>query len=249
VVPQTLWFHKDVGHTQDAKKELLSLVTFKSSDEVFVTVKPSSLIRRILDIATEKDSIVLDSFAGSGPTAQAVLALNKEDGGTRRFVLVECQDYADLLTAERVRRTIGGVPGAKDAALKQGLGGTFSYFELGKAVELGDMLSGKHLPSYKELARYVFYTATGEEFDDDKVDEARGFIGESRNYRVYLLYVPDVEKLKNLALTLKWAEALGSPKGKRRLVFAPTKYLDQDHLDKHWIDFAQLPYEIYGLVR
>jgi adenine-specific DNA-methyltransferase len=81
------------------------------------------------------------------------------------------------------------------------------------------------------------------------VDEARGFIGESRNCRIYLLHVPDVEKLKNLALTLDWAKGLGAAKGRRRLVFAPTKYLDQDHLDKFPIDYAQLPYEIYGLVR
>ena len=248
-VPQTLWLHGEVGHTQSAKKELVSLVEFESSDDVFVTVKPSSLIRRILEIATDSDSVVLDSFAGSGPTAQAVLALNKEDGGDRRFILVECEDYADSLTAQRVRRVINGAPGARDDAVKEGLGGTFSFFDLGKPIELGSLLSGKHLPPYGELARYVFYTATGEEFDEGKVDEARGFIGESKTYHAYLMYVPDVEKLKNLALTLDWAKALGAPKGKRRLVFAPTKYLDQDHLDKYWIDYAQLPYEIYGLVR
>ena len=70
----------------------------------------------------------LDSFAGSGTTAHAVLAQNREDGGNRRFILVECEGYADSITAERVRRVIKGVPGAKDDALKAGLGGTFSYF-------------------------------------------------------------------------------------------------------------------------
>ena len=80
-------------------------------------------------------------------------------------------------------------------------------------------------------------------------DPDQGFIGESKTHRVYLLYVTDVEKLKNLALTLDWAKALRGGNGKRRLVFAPTKYLDQDHLDKYRIDYAQLPYEIYGLVR
>ena len=74
-----------------------------------------------------QDSIILDSFAGSGTTAHAVLALNKEDGGNRKFILVECEDYADSITAERVRRVINGVPGARDAALREGLGGSFTY--------------------------------------------------------------------------------------------------------------------------
>jgi adenine-specific DNA-methyltransferase len=250
VVPQTLWLHKNVGHTQDAKKELLSLVEFKSSDDVFVTVKPSSLIRKIVSIATDKDSIVLDSFAGSASTAHAVLAKNAEDGGNRRFILIECEDYADKITAERVRRVIKGVPTAKDDALKQGLGGTFSFFKIGKAIELESILDGKALPTYEDLARYVFYTATGEEFDPKAVDRKKLFVGESRNYQVFLLYEPDVAKLKNMALTLDIAKALPKLKnGKRRLVFAPTKYLDQDHLDQFRIDFAQLPFEIYELTR
>jgi adenine-specific DNA-methyltransferase len=76
----------------------------------FGTPKPSKFITKILQIATDKDSIVMDSFAGSGTTAHAVLALNRADGGNRRFVLVEGEDYADTITAERVRRVIKGVP-------------------------------------------------------------------------------------------------------------------------------------------
>ena len=113
VVPQTLWQYADVGHTQEAKKELVSVLNFERSEDVFDTVKPTRLIKRILQIATDKDSIVLDSFAGSGTTAHAVLALNKEDGGNRRFVLIECEKYADSITAERVRRVIKGVPTSK----------------------------------------------------------------------------------------------------------------------------------------
>ena len=76
----------------------------------------------------------MDSFAGSGTTAQAVLALNKEDGGNRKFILVECEDYADTITAERVRRVINGVPKAKDENLKSGLGGSFTYCTLGDEI-------------------------------------------------------------------------------------------------------------------
>lgn len=203
---------------------------------------------------------MLDSFAGSGTTAHAVLAQNKEDGGNRCFILIECEDYADTITAERIRRVIKGVPEAKDKTLKKGLGGTFSFFKLGKPLELESILDGDSMPTYEELARYVFYTATGEEFDPafakaaagrDKTDDKyKNFIGESKNYQVYLFYEPDIAKLKNLALTLDMAKNLPAlKKDKRRLVFAPTKYLDQEHLDQYRIDFAQLPFEIYELTR
>ena len=107
-VPQTIWHFDEVGHTQDAKKELLSIFNFDSSDDVFITPKPVRLIERIIELATNEDSIVLDSFAGSGTTAHAVLTANAKDGGNRKFILVECEDYADTLTAERIRRVING---------------------------------------------------------------------------------------------------------------------------------------------
>ena len=107
-VPQTLWLWKEVGHTQDAKKEILKVMSFGSQEDVFITPKPTTLIERVLNLATTKDSVILDSFAGSGTTAHAVLAQNVRDDGNRRFILVECEDYADSLTAERVRRVISG---------------------------------------------------------------------------------------------------------------------------------------------
>ncbi len=106
-VPQTLWFYDDVGHTQDAKKTLLEMGLLKS-DEPTITAKPVSLIERVLEIAANDDAIVLDSFAGSGTTAHAVLKANKHDSGNRRFILVEMEDYADRLTAERMRLAING---------------------------------------------------------------------------------------------------------------------------------------------
>jgi adenine-specific DNA-methyltransferase len=247
LVPETIWTYKEVGHTQDAKRELLAV--FGEDFEAFTTTKPTRLIKRILRLCTDSDSVVLDSFAGTGSTAHAVLDLNKEDAGSRQFVLVECEDYADKITAERMRRVIKGVPAAKDETLKTGFGGSFSYFDLGPAIEMESILSGEHLPTYSDLARYVFYTATGEEFDETAVDEKRNFIGESKQYLVYLFYAPDLEYLKKTALTLDRAKALGKYAGKRRLVFAPTKYLDQEHLDELRIDFAQLPFEIYQLVK
>jgi adenine-specific DNA-methyltransferase len=152
---------------------------------LFAFPKAADFVKRLLDVATDKNALVLDSFAGSGTTAHAVLCLNKEDGGNRHFILIECEDYADSITAERVRRVIRGVPKASDEALKQSLGGTFSFFELGKPIELESILDGDSLPTYKELARYVFYTATGEEFDEKAVNEKKHFIGESKNSRSF----------------------------------------------------------------
>jgi adenine-specific DNA-methyltransferase len=90
-VPQTLWQYSDVGHTQEAKKELLQRVAFDSSDDVFDTPKPTRLIRQILRLATqpETEDVVLDFFAGSGSTAEAVMAANRDDGGNRRYLLVQ----------------------------------------------------------------------------------------------------------------------------------------------------------------
>ncbi|OGA22748.1 MAG: DNA methylase [Betaproteobacteria bacterium RIFCSPLOWO2_02_FULL_65_24] len=108
VVPQTLWHWQDVGSTRNAKAELLNILSGGAEHEVFVTPKPSRLIDRVLAIGSGRESIVLDSFAGSGTTAHAVLKANAKDDGTRRFILVETEEYADRITAERVRRVIKG---------------------------------------------------------------------------------------------------------------------------------------------
>ena len=298
LVPETIWTYKEVGHTQDAKRTLLQI--FPQDFPDFTTVKPVDLLARIIRLSTDKDSIILDSFAGSGTTAHAVLALNKEDGGNRRFVLIECEDYVDAITAERVRRVIkgykhsgvqrtellneklswaklkeadglvaevealeGGAGGRFDKIRKQvkddrlvvtgekritgradGLGGTFSYFKLGKALRSESLLHPDKLPSYEKLAAYIFFTATGEEFDAEKMQPERWFIGRSRNYDLFLIYADDFEQLKDMALTLDVARKLSRSK-REKLVFAPTKYVDQAFLHRCRISFQQLPFEIY----
>lgn len=104
IVPRTVWNYSEVGHTQGAMTELKNILGIAP----FQTPKPVSLLQRIIKIATTENSLVLDSFAGSATTAHAVLAQNSKDGGNRQFILVECEDYADSLTAERVRRVING---------------------------------------------------------------------------------------------------------------------------------------------
>lgn len=103
-VPQTLWFRDEVGDNQAAKQELKNLL----GNADFATPKPVELLGRVLELGAKDDALILDSFAGSGTTAHAVLKANAKDGGTRRFILVEGEHYADTLTAERVRRAING---------------------------------------------------------------------------------------------------------------------------------------------
>ena len=245
IVPISIWLHTEVGHNQQAKQELKQL--FDEVDLPFDTPKPVSLIKRVIQLSTNENDIILDSFAGSGTTAHAVLEMNKEDSGNRKFILVEQEDYANTITAERVRRVIKGVKTAKNENLKKGTGGSFSYFELGETIEMESLLRGENLPSFTEFARYLFYTATGEEFNEEFINIKTGFIGESKNYEVYLFYNADIEWLKTNALTLERCKTLPKFKGKQRLVFAPAKYVDDYTLLEHRIDFCQLPYEIYRI--
>lgn len=99
----TIW--SDVSTMRQAKAMLRDIF---STADLFATPKPVDLIERVLGLVARPNAVVLDSFAGSGTTAHAVLAANKKDGGERKFILVECEDYADALTAERVRRVIDG---------------------------------------------------------------------------------------------------------------------------------------------
>jgi len=108
VVPQTIWHWKDVGSTRNAKTELLNILGDLGEHEIFVTPKPTELLDRVIAISTDKNSVVLDSFAGSGATGHAVLKANAKDGGNRSFILVECEEYANSLTAERMRRVVKG---------------------------------------------------------------------------------------------------------------------------------------------
>jgi adenine-specific DNA-methyltransferase len=236
----------DFGSTESASK-LVNEDIF-NEPELFDNPKPVELIKHLISITTNNDSIVLDSFSGSGTLAHSVLELNSEiPESNRKFILVETEDYANEITAERVRHVIKGVKSSKNEKIKKGLGGTFSYFQLGETIEMESLLKGKNLPSFTEFARYLFYTATGEEFNEKSVNEKTGFIGESKNYEAYLFYKADIDWLKKNALTLELCKSLPKFKNKQRLVFAPAKYVDDHTLLEFRIDFCQLPYEIYRI--
>lgn len=129
LVPDTLWLASEVGDTEESKKHLMQM--FHTEDDFGLHApKPVGLIERIVQIASSSDSLILDSFAGSGTTAHAVLKANAKDGGHRRFILVEGEDYADRLTAERVRRAIKGyawVGSQRETLLEEKI--TFSQFK------------------------------------------------------------------------------------------------------------------------
>jgi adenine-specific DNA-methyltransferase len=249
VVPQTLWFHEDVGHNQGAKQFLKAL--FNDREDIFQTPKPVELIERVLKIAGNENSIVLDSFAGAGTTAHSVLALNKEDDGNRKFILIETEDYANSLTAERVRRVIKGMPKLKDEALKKGLGGTFTFCELGEPIELERFFEGKGAPNYEQVARYVVYTATGQSAETPAEPHKDWFLAEAGGYRIHLIYKPDLVFMRgnDAALSLEMAKQIEkSAKGKPVLVYAAAKFMSQADLTQRGITFCQLPYSVHRLL-
>ena len=244
----TIW--DDVGTATSGTRELMDIL---GRENRFTTPKPSDLIKRIVKIAANPDAIVLDSFAGSGTTAQAVLELNKEDGGDRKFILVECEDYADTVTAERVRRVIAGVPDAKDAVLREGLGGSFTYCTLGAPIGVEGMLAGEALPPFESLAAWLLHTATGVSVGTGRLhaydDDGCFYRDDDRLY--HLLYEPDVEWLRSDDAVLNERRAMrirdaARAEGRRPIVFAAAKYMSQRDLTGEFgITFCQLPWEIH----
>ena len=245
ITPVTVWLHEDVGHTQSATQGLNKIGV------VFSNPKPHTLLKRILQIGADPDSIILDSFAGSGTTAHAVLALNKEDGGNRKFILVECEDYADTITAERVRRVINGVENAKDETLREGFGGSFTYCTLGEPIDEEGMLTGENLPTYAALADYIAYTATGNALTSISEQEDYCF-GETNDFRFYLIYKPTLQFLESNQSALDGERAERIAKackeiGKKAYVYAPQKFISQKELTDMGITFCQLPYNIHRI--
>jgi DNA modification methylase len=239
VVPQTNWHYDEVGHTQEAKKEIVALLP--NAEEVFSTPKPTRLIKRILQIATDKDSLVLDSFAGSGTTGHAVLQLNKEDGGNRRFILIEMEpDICRDITAERLRRVIEGRPvgSSRPDRSEEGLGGGFRYCRLGESLfdERGQI---RDKVKFGDLAHHIFFTETGEPLP--RSVRGRGpLIGELNGTAYYLLWNgPDAENILDFA-ALKRLNKHDGPK----VVYADGCRLPPSQLRARNITFKQIPYEV-----
>ncbi len=244
--------HYKIPTNEDATKEMINIF----GRPLFTNPKPSGLIKNLIQAVTynDKNAIILDSFAGSGTTAHAVLDLNKEDGGHRKFILVECEDYADKITAERVRRVIKGAPKAKEEKLKKGLGGSFAYCALGEEINEENLIKGKSLPSYKALSSYVYYVATGQTLDKPLENEDF-YIGRSaKGTAFFVIYKPNIKFLRsresalNLDRKEKIQKVIQQKKCKKAVVFAPVHYFESAReLASEGIIFCQLPFAIYRI--
>jgi hypothetical protein len=249
LIPQTVWDYDEVGHTQEAKQEYLRVL---SDREVFTTPKPVELIQRVLDIATDKESIVLDSYAGSGTTGQAVMTANQSDGGSRRYVIVQMPydtkeqekdgvNIARTITAERIRRVIVGysykrrlAKGKTKVEKVEGLGGKFTYAQVGEALFTEYRDFGKKLPDWETLARYIFYTETGRECDTRKSKPKSGLIGSTEaagGTSYYLFYSPDNEENQRVSLHTLPA-LIEKDKSKNLVIYAERVWLHGDELKK-----------------
>lgn len=226
------WPYSEVGHTDEAKKEVKAVFGGKVP---FDTPKPTRLIERVLQIATDKDALVLDSFAGSGTTADVVLNMNSRDGGSRRFVLVEMEDYADTTTAERIRRVIAGYGEGSNAV--KGLDSGFSYYELGPALFRGDGTLSTDV-TRADLARYVWATETRAPYED-LTDEHPYLLGEHAQAVYYLAWEPGEET----ALTYDLLRGLPR-KGSPTVIYAGRCTIAPERLDEMGVVFKRVPDQI-----
>ena len=234
LTPETLWFAADVSTNEKAKNELKLIFP---EDIPFATPKPHELIEQILRIATDKESIVLDSFAGSGTTAHAVLNMNKEDGGNRKFILVEMMDYAETVTAERVKRVINGY-GEGDKVV-QGTSGSFGYYELGEPLMIGDVLN-ENLPVEK-IREYVFHSETHQGLPPLQAGDPYllGVVGGTAYYLCY-------EKGKVVKLNRSLLKKLKT-KAEAYVIYADICLLDKEELSRYNIVFKKIPRDIARL--
>ncbi len=244
----TWWTHKEAGNNQEAKRELNRLMDSAEDSEPFATPKPVKLLQRILQVASDRDSVVLDSFAGSGTTAHAVLKQNAEDGGSRKFVLVEMEDYADSLTAERVRRVIRGEGGQPYLGEETG----FDYYEL--AGELFTTLGERVNPEVDKeaLGRFAFFLETGLALDDGAAGtfgaNGAAFVGGGRDRNLYLFYEPGGTTVFGEEEIRALSENGAARNGKPTVVYADRCAVDDEELQARGVVFRKIPRDLKELM-
>ena len=246
-VPVTLWLREEVGDNQEGKQELKKI--FSDSSTPFQTPKPVRLLEKILQIATDPNSIILDSFAGSGTTAHAVLSLNKQDGGNRKFILIEMEDYAETITSERVKRVINGY------STTEGIGGSFDYYELGQPMFLEDGNLNESV-GVEKIRQYVYYTETKQSLSEsgfsgleDEQDfnnsanlvnpDSDSFLGKHNDTGYYFYYEPD----RLTSLTHSFLATMKT-KAEQYVIYADNCLLTKDFLAKHHLIFKKIPRDI-----
>lgn len=235
-VASNLWMHAEVGHTGEAANELASIFGGRSP---FNTPKPTRLIERVLQIAGDSETLILDSFAGSGTTAHAVLNMNKADGGHRKFILIEMMDYADSITAERVKRVISGYGEGKSAV--EGTGGDFSFYELGEVMLQPDGNLNETLDTEK-IRQYVYFTETKQPLAPALEADNAYFLGLHSSAAYYFYY----DKLNITTLDRAFLTTLGT-KADRYIIYADLCTLSEKELTRFGITFKKIPRDIAKL--
>ena len=232
--PTTLWDFKDVN-SERGTEVFIKYLGFKKED--FPNPKPVGTIRRIVQIATAGDAIILDSFAGSGTTAHAVLNMNKADGGHRKFILVEMMDYADSITAERVKRVIRGYGEGKNAV--EGTGGNFSFYDLGEPLLVGDCLNEAVAP--EKIREYIWFMETKQPY----IPPSGGnpyYLGQHNSTGYYFYYEPQRVTVLDYAFLSTITE-----KADGTVIYADRCSISEDKLAKMGVTFKKIPRDISRL--
>ena len=235
---------QNVGTNEDATSEIANLFG-TNIGETFDYAKPVSLIKYLLQFHTQQNDLILDSFAGSGTTLQAVNELNKEDGGNRKCILVQMKEDSETQPDKNICQNITRERN-KLAIEKLGYESGFKYLKVGTAIDPEKMLEGQ-LPTYEQFAKYIYYLGTGEHLaETQNINPETHFVGTHGAKAFYLIYEQDVETLTRLALNLSIAEDIvkNSP-NKRRVIYAPACFLDSDYMEEKQIEFVSIPYNLF----
>ena len=232
--PTTLWDFKDVN-SERGTEVFIKYLGFKKED--FPNPKPVGTIQRILQIATAGDDIILDSFAGSGTTAHAVLNMNKADGGHRKFILVEMMDYADRITAERVKRVIRGHGEGKNAV--EGTGGNFSFYDLGEPLLVGDCLNEAVAP--EKIREYIWFMETKQPYAPPSGGNPY-YLGQHNDTGYYFYYEPQRVTVLDYAFLSTITE-----KADGTVIYADRCSISEDKLAKMGVTFKKIPRDISKL--
>lgn len=203
----------------------------------FDTEKSVLLIQRIIDWIVRPGEIVLDSFAGSATTAHAVLNMNKADGGNRKFICIEMMDYANTITAERVKRVINGYGEGKKTV--DGTGGNFSYYELGEPLLVDDKLN--NAVSTEKIREYIYYMETKQALPESSADEPM-LLGVHHGAAYYFNYEKDASTTLNAAF-LKSIKT----QAEAYVIYADTCVLSENKLQQFHITFKKIPRDIARL--
>ncbi len=262
VTPVTIWLHEVAGDNHIARDEVK--VILQDTPLTFDNPKPTTLLSLVLQLGADQDSIILDSFAGSGTTGHAVLQMNKEDGGNRRFILVEMdKDIAQNITKERLKRVAEGYTYKDQKGNKKkekGLGGGFRYCELGATLFDADGQIREEV-KYNDLAQHVYFVETGEPLPNPPpFPKGKGakstwpLLGVHNGTAVYLLYngiLKDKSAKGGNVLTRAVLKSLPPsipPKGgtdvTQKIIYGTGCLLSEDKLRELGITFKQIPYEV-----